>query len=101
MAQFRQMTHQELMTLTEAEKDAYRYAKKEDFYNRVKVEIEKGFTHIQLYNGCIKVRKTENGIIYSKRNGKGTGLDTSQYSDLKNCTDSAMDYGWGDIKSCK
>jgi hypothetical protein len=101
MAQFKQMTHQELMALTEAEKDAYRIAKKEDFYNRVVEEIRKGFTHIQLWNGCIKVRKTENGTIYSKRAGKGTGVDLIQFSELKNCTDSAMDYGWGDIKSCK
>jgi hypothetical protein len=101
MAQFKQMTHQELMALTKAEREAYSYAENEDFHNRVVEAIEKGFTHIQLKHGCIKVRKSKNGIFYSHRAGKGTGADLGQFSDLRDCTLNLMGCGWGDIKSCK
>jgi hypothetical protein len=101
MTQFREMTHKELMALTETEREAYSHAKNEDFHNKVKIEIEKGFTHIQLQHGCIKVRKSKNGIVYSLRSGKGFGADLSQDFDLRDCTRSLMGCGWGDIKSCK
>jgi hypothetical protein len=91
-----EMSHQEVMTLSQEEKQAYRDAVNLDFHNKVKTAIDNGFTHIQIgYAGCIKVRKNENGIFYSKRSGKGKGKDCGQYAELRDCTKSLMGNGWG------
>lgn len=64
-------------------------------YNIVKIAIENGKKHIQLgTNGCIKVRKNANGIFYSMRSGKGTGIDVGQYIDLIDCINSVCSSGW-------
>ena len=90
------MSHQELMAASKEVRDAYAEAVNLDFHNKVKTVIDNGFTHIQIgFFGCIKVRKNKNGIFYSTRNGKGTGSDTGQYADLRDCTRSLMNNGWG------
>jgi hypothetical protein len=91
-----EMSHQEVMALSQEEKNAYRESVNLDFHNKVKNAIDNGYTHIQIgFSGCIKVRKNKNGIFYSKRNGKGTGKDLGQYADLRDCTKSLMGNGWG------
>jgi|LakMenE01Jun11ns_1017448.scaffolds.fasta_scaffold9392403_1 hypothetical protein len=90
------LSHQDLMALSKEEKQAYSDAVNLDFHNKVKIAIDNGFTHIQIgYAGCIKVRKNKNGIFYSIRNGKGTGQDCAQFTDLRDCTKHLMHNGWG------
>ena len=91
-----QMTHQEVMALSQQEKQNYADLRNLDFHNKVQIAIDNGFTHIQIgYAGCIKVRKNKNGIFYSIRNGKGTGNDCGQYNELRDCTKSLQGSGWG------
>jgi hypothetical protein len=90
------MSHKEVMALSEEKRTAYREAVNLDLHNRVQLVINNGFTHIQIgYAGCIKVRKNKNGVFYSTRVGKGSGVDCGQYADLRDCTRSLMGYGWG------
>jgi len=76
-------------------KEQIKEAKKLDLYNRVKIIIDNGYKHIQFgFSGCIKVKKNNNGIFYTIRNGKGNGLDLAQYSDLMDCVSECRDCGW-------
>jgi hypothetical protein len=91
-----QMTHQQVMLLSKEEKQIFADAVNLDFHNKVQVAIDNGYTHIQIgYAGCIKVRKNKNGIFYSVRNGKGTGIDCGQFTDLRDCTKHLQGSGWG------
>jgi len=100
--QIMSLTHQEVMALSKAEKESYADAVNLDFHNKVKIAIDNGFTHIQIAGaGCIKVRKNKNGIFYAIRNGKGTGADCNQYTDLRECTKSLQGNGWGNNISWK
>ena len=90
-----EMTHEELMKSSEETRMQYNKAKKLYLYELVKSFIESGYKTILIGRyGCIKVRKNSNGIFYSIRNGKGTGVDCSQHLELKDATDEASDFGW-------
>jgi hypothetical protein len=95
------MTHQELLVASNEIKFQYKEAKKIELYNSIKIIFKNGYKHIQLYNGCLKVKRNKNSVFYSSRNGKGTGGDLYQSSDLKYITDKISGLGWGNIISFK
>jgi hypothetical protein len=90
-----EMTHEELMKSSMEVRSAYKEAKYNELYERLKNLFESGFKHIQLGNGgCIIMKKNKNGIYYVVRNGKGTGADCGKYSDLQDCVNSVKGCGW-------
>jgi len=94
---FVELTHQELLLLTPEEKQKYKDSRVLDVYGRIKIAVEHGVKHIQFgWSGCIKVKRNENGIYYTTRNGKGSGQDLVQSSDLLDCVKAAMSCGWYD-----
>ena len=95
------MTHEELMKASEETRKAYFEAKLSQKYSDALRIIEIGAKHIYLDYGSILVRKNKNGVFYALRNGKGTGCDVQQFTDLLDAVKSADSSGWGRINSFK
>jgi len=95
------MTHEELMASSADVRLQYKEAKRNQFFDSVRVVIENGYTHIQLWGVCIKVKSNEHGVYYIMKSGIGTGNDLAKSSDLRFITDEVASCGFGEIKSYK
>ena len=94
MTNILEMTHEQLMDSSKEIRLEYRNAKKIQFFEIVKLYFESGTNHVQIGNvSCILLKKNKNGYYYATRNGKGTGSNTGEFTDLMDACNSLYSCG--------
>ena len=100
LEQINSFGHENWMLLGESDKSFLKTRWMELTYQSIQQKVDEGYKHIQLAHGCIKVKKTKTGTIFSMRNGIGTGKDTTTSQDLKFVANNAFKCGWGQVQRC-
>jgi len=94
-------THEEMLLMSDEEKNQVREYALVRFTKEVKHAFEHGAKKVICGCQTILIRKNKNGIFYSSRNGIGTGVDTRQSSELSDITRSVKENGSGYISYTK